>query len=179
MTKWMVYLLFIPVAVVASGLFGMAHDQISYSLSPEYFTRFKFFQFGLADVSAPDRLRAAVVGWRATWWMGLPLGLLAGAAGFLQRDATAMRRALIRTLPLTILFTLAFSIAGLFFASSRLNAYGPAAYANWPIPAGLNDLPAFIMVGQMHNFAYLGGLLAIPLAWAFNLFLRRRDAAKA
>jgi hypothetical protein len=176
MTKWMVYLLFLPVAIVAAGLFGVAHDQISYSVSPEYFTRFKFIQFGVAEFAAPDRLRAAFVGWRATWWMGLPLGLLAGAAGFLQRDAAAMRRALVRTLPLMILFTLAFSVAGVFFALSRLRADGLAAYANWPIPADLYDPAAFIMVGQMHNFGYLGGMLAIPLAWAFNFLLGRRAA---
>lgn len=179
MTKWMIYLLFIPVAIVAAGLFGMAHDQISYTVSPEYFTRFKFIQFGLADVAASDRLRAAVVGWRATWWMGLLLGPLAGAAGFLQRDASAMRRALLWTLPLIMLFTLAFSVSGLLFAQSRLQTYGLMAYANWPIPAGLNDPFAFVMVGQMHNFAYLGGLLAIPLVWAFNLLLRWRGQARA
>ena len=28
-----------------AGLYGVVHDQITYSMSPEYFTRLKFFQF--------------------------------------------------------------------------------------------------------------------------------------
>ena len=32
-------------------------------------------------------LAAKYVGRRASWWMGLTIGILVGAAGFVQRDA--------------------------------------------------------------------------------------------
>jgi hypothetical protein len=69
-------------------------------------------------------------------------------------------------------------VSGLFRSKRRARQDAPylAAYANWPIPADLYDPAAFIMVGQMHNFGYLGGMLAIPLAWAFNFLLGRRAA---
>jgi hypothetical protein len=86
-----VYLLFLPAAVLVAGLFGIIHDQISYSVSPEYFTKFKFIQFHLLDVDLPDRARAAMVGFLASWWMGIPLGILCGAAGFVQRSPDSWR----------------------------------------------------------------------------------------
>ena len=49
MKKVGIFLLFLPAAVLTAGLFGMIHDQISYSVSDEYFTKFKFIQFQLLD----------------------------------------------------------------------------------------------------------------------------------
>jgi hypothetical protein len=58
--------LFLPAAVLVAGLFGVIHDQISYSVSNEYFTRFKFVQFRLLDPNVPARIRAAEVGFLAS-----------------------------------------------------------------------------------------------------------------
>jgi hypothetical protein len=60
-----IFLLFLPAAMLVAGLFGIIHDEISYSVSNEYFTKFKFIQFGLLDVNLPDRFRAGVVGFLA------------------------------------------------------------------------------------------------------------------
>src|SRR5262249_1358281 len=84
MKKVGIFLLFLPAAVLVAGLFGMIHDQISYSVSTEYFTKFKFIQFHMLDAGVPERIRAAKVGFLASWWMGVPLGLLCGSAGFVQ-----------------------------------------------------------------------------------------------
>src|SRR4051812_49567055 len=101
-----VFIVYVLLAVAAAGLFGAIHDQISYTVSREYFTRFKFLQFGLLDPEVPERVRAAWVGVLASWWMGIPLGLFAGAAGFAQRTPSQMSRALLWSLPLLVGFTL-------------------------------------------------------------------------
>lgn len=77
-TKLRIIFLYMVLAMLAAGLFGAIHYQISYTVSPEYFTRFKFPMFHLPDPNIPERLRAAEVGVLASWWMGVPLGLLAG-----------------------------------------------------------------------------------------------------
>ena len=59
--------LFVPLAIIAAGIFGALHDQISYTISSEYYTKFKFNQFGLLHQSLPTRVRVAEVGWRASW----------------------------------------------------------------------------------------------------------------
>ena len=56
---------FTALSIMVAGAFGVLHDQISYTVSPEFFTRFKFIQFGLLDPDVPERLRAATVGFLA------------------------------------------------------------------------------------------------------------------
>ena len=44
------------VGALIAGVYGVFHDQITYSISPEYFTRLKFLQFHYADFGFPARV---------------------------------------------------------------------------------------------------------------------------
>ena len=176
MTKTRAFFLYLPAAMLAAGLFGIVHDQISYTVAPEYFTRFKFIQFGLLDVPLPERARAGIVGFLASWWMGIPLGVLCGAAGFMQRTPALMARSLVWSLPGIAVFTLAVALAGLAYGGLQTS---PADYprldmqsAGWYVPPGVMHLRRFLCAGYMHNAAYLGGVLAIPAAWLFHIIFR-------
>ena len=51
---------------------GSIHDQVTYSISPEYFTKFKYQQFGFDPAwFGGHRQTVAVIGFLATWWMGI------------------------------------------------------------------------------------------------------------
>jgi hypothetical protein len=54
-----------------AGLYGALHDQVSYTISPEYFTKMKFEQFHYANFGWPQRVFASEVGFLASWWVGL------------------------------------------------------------------------------------------------------------
>jgi hypothetical protein len=56
---------------IIGGAYGAIHDQISYTISPEYFTQFKFHQFRYADFGLPNRLFVAIIGFLATWYLSL------------------------------------------------------------------------------------------------------------
>lgn len=168
MKKVGMFLLFLPAAVLVAGLFGMIHDQISYSVSTEYFTKFKFIQFHLLDAEVPERIRAAEVGFLASWWMGL----LCGSAGFVQRSPALMRRSLIWSLLVIPTFTLAVALTGLAYGWEHTETIDPANYRGWFIPAGVIELRRFLSAGYMHNSAYLGGAISIPVAWLFHLIFR-------
>jgi len=60
--------------MIIAGIFGILHDQITYTISPEYFTRMKFDQFRSADFGFPPRVFVAEIGFLATWWVGLIAG---------------------------------------------------------------------------------------------------------
>ncbi len=59
-----------PVLLVAGclicGLYGMLHNQISYTVAPEYFHAFKFDQFAIPN-GLRNRIGASIVGWQASW----------------------------------------------------------------------------------------------------------------
>jgi len=177
MERLKVFLLFILVAILAAGIFGAIHDQISYSVSSEYYTRFKFHQFGLLNNAIPERIRAAEVGFLASWWMGLPLGLLIGVIGLMQKTAARMRRALTWSLLLVLSFTMVFALSGLIYGYVQTQHFDLASYNGWFIPVGLERPRSFLCAGYMHNSAYLGAAIAIPLVLVFNLLYRRNSRA--
>lgn len=179
MRKLGAFVAFLVLAICAAGIFGMLHDQISYTVSNEYYTKFKFIQFDLLDLQLPDRVRAAMVGFLASWWMGVPLGVLTGVAGFIQPDARQMFRALLWSLLVITAFTLLFALAGLAYGYSQTANLDLGNYARWYIPPDLEHPRNFICVGYMHNCAYLGGLLAIPVAWLFHIYYRYRAVKSA
>jgi hypothetical protein len=84
MKKFLVFILLVLLAMLFSGIYGIFHDQVSYTVSPEYFTKFKFNQFGLDGLDLPDRVKVSIVGFLASWWMGIPIGLMVGGCGFMH-----------------------------------------------------------------------------------------------
>ncbi len=74
MTKLALFPVLLAAGCVIAGLYGAVHDQISYTVSPDYFHAFKFLQFNV-PVHLHNRVGAALVGWHATWWMGVFIGV--------------------------------------------------------------------------------------------------------
>jgi hypothetical protein len=174
MAKFGTFLMFIPMAILTAGGFGVLHDQISFTVSSEYFTKFKFIQFGLLDGSIPERLRAGEVGVFASWWMGILLGPLVGTSGFIQRSAVLMRGALLWSLGVTAGCAFLFALCGLIYGYLQTEHIDLAKYQGWYLPVGLVHVRRFLCVGYMHNSAYLGGVLSVPVAWIFQALYRYR-----
>src|SRR4051794_4538818 len=76
------------VGAMIAGCYGILHDQLTYSISEEYFTKLKFQQFHYADFGFPRRVYVAEIGFLATWWVGLFAGWFIGRLAFprLERD---------------------------------------------------------------------------------------------
>jgi hypothetical protein len=174
-----VYILIVVLAVFMAGLYGIAHNQISYSVAPEYFTKFKFRQFGFTDTPLPERVRASMVGFLASWWMGVPIGLLIGAAGFIHRGWQRMLHVSLWSVLVAVAFTLLFGLGGLLYGYFQTAQIDVTEYRGWFIPDDVTDLRRFLCAGYMHNSSYLGGVLAIFVAWAFHIVVRVRTKDEA
>lgn len=156
---------------VIAAIFGILHDQITFSISAEYFTRFKFLQFHYANLGLPQRIFVAEIGVLATWWVGLIAGwFIARKTVPNFRPQVALLRSL-KSFAVMFLIALLGSIAGYAFGVIR----GPNAdYSNWIRFASqytVQDLPAFVRVAYIHNASYLGGLVGLLAA----LVILRRD----
>ena len=159
MRKLIVFGLLIFIAIGAAALYGIVHTQISYTVSPEYFTKFKFRTFELTDVHLPERVRASIVGFYASWWMGMPIGALIALPGFAQRGYQNMFRITFRAMLISIGFTLLFGLCGLIYGYCETASIDLTEYWNWYIPSDVVELRRFLCAGYMHNSAYLGGML--------------------
>lgn len=164
-------------AMIISGVYGALHDQISLTVSSEYFTRFKYHQFGFEDSPLPDRVKAAAIGFLASWWMGVPIGLAVGIFGFLHKSPRLMLIRSLKAFGVVALVALVVGLGGLgygwFFAS-----HDPADYNGWFRPDGLVHPGKFLSVGHMHNFSYLGGAIGIVAGIISQLYQRGNDRPK-
>jgi hypothetical protein len=175
MKKLLVFVLLVFLAVALSGCYGILHNQVSYTVSPEYFTKFKFPQFALTGLPLSGRVGASIVGFLASWWMGIPIGLLVGAAGFLHRGYRRMLKVSLQSYGLVVVFTLAFGLGGLLYGFYATRTISLADYQYWFIPDDVTDLRRFLCAGYMHNSSYLGGTLAIIAAWIFHIIVGVRS----
>jgi hypothetical protein len=171
-TRIMQKLAFLPLLLilgcVIAGFYGMLHNQISYTVSPEYFQEFKFEQFAI-PLEFHNRIGAAIVGCLASWWMGLIIGIPLLLIGLIVPGWKAyVSRCLIAILNVVVT-TLAVGLIALLIAYLTIS---PELLEVFPIPNTVIDKIAFARAGAMHDAGYLGGLLGI-LTGATYLFIER------
>lgn len=184
MKKLIALILILIIAPIIGGIYGMLHDQITYTISNEYYTKFKFIQFGLdhwgmgTDIgteAAPEikldnpRLGAAIVGVLATWWVGMIIGIILGLIGLMHQNAKKMFIITMKASLLTVVIALLVGLLGLLYGKLAL----ANNLSNGSLPNNLINKTNFIMVGSMHNFSYLGGLIGMIISIIYSIRKRR------
>lgn len=172
--KTLLYPILFILAIIVSGVYGAIHDQISFSISEEYFRKFKYKQFGYEISALPDRTKVALIGIKATWWMGIPIGLIVGAYGFIHPNMKSM---FINTLLSYGVIIACAAIIGLigFIYGWYFASHSTAQYSNWYFPDTLDSPKTYITVGHLHSFGYLGGALGIIIGAIFQRLKKKRD----
>jgi hypothetical protein len=157
---------------VLAGTYGALHDQVSFAISPEYFTKLKFAQFAWADMGLPPRAFASEVGFLASWWVGMIAGWVLARIGL---GEACSRREVTRAFAIVVGVAALSGIAGalLGVAVSRCDL---GYWEGWRLDLGLTDLPAFVVVACLHWASYFGAAAGLVLA---ILDARRRRAALA
>jgi len=147
-----------------AGLYGILYDQITFTISPEYFTRLKFAQFHYADFGLPQRIFVGEIGFLATWWVGLIAGWLLARVAVPTLPAEQARAQCVRGFAIIIACALIAAAAG--FGLGML--LGPdASLSSWQGFAdrlGVVDLRSFVRVAYIHNAGYLGGGIGLVIA---------------
>ena len=170
MRKFGIFSLTIFVSIILAGLYGILHDQVTYTIGPEYFTKFKYDQFGFEPQwFGGHRQTIAVIGFLATWWTGIIIGFGLGLTGLIYNDYKTMWKAIKKALGVTFCFAVAMGIFGFFYGKFMLTKTG----VDWWLPENLIDKNAFIIVGSIHNFSYLGGLLGLIAGIYYLVRLRK------
>jgi hypothetical protein len=66
LNRWPAMLGVAAIGALIAGSYGIVHDQITYTISPEYFTRLKFEQFKWANRGWPTRAFVGEIGFLAS-----------------------------------------------------------------------------------------------------------------
>jgi hypothetical protein len=156
---------------VVAGAYGVLHDQMSWSISPEYFTKLKFTQFAWADVGLSPRAYASEVGFLASWWVGMIAGWVLCRVGF---GDSPSRREVVRAFAIVLGIAAICGVAGglLGLAAARNDL---TEWDGWRLNLGLRDLHAFVVVAWLHWASYLGAATGLVVA---TLDARRRRRAR-
>ena len=185
MNKFIALILILVIAPILGGIYGITHDQITYTISHEYYTKFKFIQFGIDNwmlienigtSELPEiklnnpRLGAAIVGFLATWWVGMAIGIILGFIGLVHKNGKEMLEVTLKAFLLTIGIALVVGIIGLIYGKLVLVDSPP----NWFLPENLVNKANFIMVGSMHNFSYLGGLIGLIVSIIYSIRMKKK-----
>ncbi len=184
LNKILAFFLILILALFLGGIYGIIHDQITYFFSEEYYTKFKFAQFGLENWglgqnigtnNLPEiklqnpRFGVSIIGFLSTWWVGLIIGIFLGLIAFINRNGREMIIIVLKAILITISIALIFGLFGLLYGKLFLVNNNP----NWFLPEHLENRAAFIMVGSMHNFSYLGGFLGMCFG-AYSIIRTKR-----
>ncbi|MFI1770280.1 hypothetical protein [Thalassobellus citreus] len=166
-------ILIVIISIILASIYGLLHNHISYSISTEYFTKFKFEQFGFWDYAFEnnDKKKVAFIGILATWWFGLLIGFVNGIVGLFQPTPKTMWKSAFGATIRTLLIAIGFGIVGILvgkFIISNLNT-------NWNLPADLTDRKGFLTTETMHNFSYLGGIIGLIYGIIYQLKIKKAN----
>lgn len=171
MPRLLVFVILCILAALAAAAFGALHNQLSFTVGPDYFHHIKFPQFGIENL--PARVGAAWVGIQASWWMGPMIGLPAFVYGLAaipppRPFLAAGLRAIARVILLTALAALLGLAAALYLGPH------PQLLAAVRIPEGA-DVTEILRAGLMHDASYLGGALGALAAFGPMRRAARRE----
>lgn len=178
MRRGLFFIVTILASILLASIFGIIHDQITYTISPEYYTKFKFVQFDLVDLNRKlqleHRFLVTLVGIFATWWTGLIIGAMLGFIGLFTPTIRQAIRMTFQNLMIIFLTTAFFSVLGFVFAK----VFPPEILYEWFESYSITDSKSFMTVGYIHNASYIGGLVGLILRMiqSFVLVISLRKA---
>jgi hypothetical protein len=163
MAKLALFPVLLAAACLVAGVYGALHNQISYSVSPDYFFAFKFHQFAIPE-DLRNRIGASMVGWYASWWMGLIIGVPVLLIGLMLPDWKSYLTHGLAAFAVVVGTTLVVGLGALVYGFVTMSEGALPGY--W-YPQGVADRVAFARAGTMHNFSYLGGGIGIITGSAY------------
>jgi hypothetical protein len=172
MQKAQIIVTTILLSSIFAGTFGAINSQVTYLLSPEFYTKSLFSQFGFVEygLSTP-KTTAAIIGIWCTWWMGLFIGIVISFTSLIQSNALLMIREIKKSLLLIISSVIVFGFLGYLFGKITL----ADTLVHWGFSGTQEQLKNFIIAGYIHDFEYIGGGLSAVVTIIFQLKNRNKN----
>ncbi|MFO1053303.1 MAG: hypothetical protein U1F36_13910 [Planctomycetota bacterium] len=141
--------------ILAAIVYGIVHDQVTARVCVEYFT------IGHPRIFATESPTLLGIGWGivATWWVGLPLGVLLAIAARCGRGPRRTVRSLLRPIAILLGCMAALALAAGLLGYALARSGKVALTGSWltAIPEGRHA--GFIADLWAHNASYLAGFV--------------------
>jgi len=158
-----------------AGLYGILHDQITYTISPEYFTRLKFDQFDYAEpANGSQREFAARIGFLATWWVGGITAWVFARVGIMREQRIPPLREVAVGFVIVFTTSLLSALCGWIWGQCRKGTGHSDGWLGWMHSLGVTESGDFMTVAYIHNASYIGGVLGTFFGLFYLAKMRKR-----
>jgi MFS family permease len=161
--KFLLLFILVVLGTLMSGIYGGLQDQIAYTVSPEFFTKFRF-QLLHIDPSVSGRWGAALVGFQSTWSVGLILGGILSLSGYIHSKPRNMFHFTVHSFFIALTCAFVFSMIGLAIGGS-----GDEFNKN----SQIIDKAHFQAVERMINFSKMGGVIGMFIGIFYQLYRKK------
>jgi hypothetical protein len=152
-------------SIIIASLFGVLHNQLSFSVSTAFFENFLFRNFGINEWKLDNpRIGAAIVGILGSYWVGFYLGLFYAVIFLFLKTKNDLKNIFIA---ITINIGTAFlgSLTGYLVSSFLI----PPAQSGIFVDFGTTNPENYIQAAYMHTGSYYGGVAGLVLGIIFLL----------
>jgi hypothetical protein len=167
-----IFVALLILAPVIASFYGFIHDQITFSISEEFFTKFRFLNYDFPHAWHP-RARAGMIGILNAWKTGIPFGIILTAVGSIHKNTRKLLFYTLYTFALTFVMSLLFSII-----AANISVPADVIASKESLPENILDPIAFQRVVQINNFGYVGGIIGMLLGVGLHMLLHKRDKNK-
>lgn len=164
---------------VIAGAYGVLHDQVTYSISPEYFTRLKFDQFDYAEpANGSERVFAGRIGFLATWWVGGIVAWVFARVGIMREKRVPPFREAITGFAIVFGMSLLAAVCGFGWGIWREGTGHGGGWLGWMRSLGVENTADFMKVAYIHNSSYIGGVIGTIAGCVYMAKMRKQRAAE-
>jgi hypothetical protein len=168
-----IFIALLILAPMMAALYGFIHDQITFSISEEFFTKFRFAHYDFPHAWHP-RARAGMIGIINAWKTGIPFGIILTAVGRIHANTHKLLFYTFYTYLLTFFMSFAFAIIAEYVPVST-----DVVNFRQTLPENITDPIAFQRVVQINNFGYVGGIVGMLMGIGLHILLYKKDKNKA
>ena len=156
-TKGSQSFLIIIFSVIIASLFGAIHNQISYSVSSEFFTNFLFGNFGTNEWNIKnERLEATIVGIIGSYWVGLILGIIYLIIFLFLRTENNFKN-IMNAILINICFAFLGSMIAYLIAKFFISYENSGVFIDF----GTQNPQNYLEAAFMNTGSYIGGIVGI------------------
>jgi len=152
------------ISALLAGLYGALHDQVTFTISSEYFLNLKYQQFQYLNFNLNDRIRVSIIGFLATWWVGLFFGWFLARWYLPHCSETVANKKIIKSGFTILVMSVLFATTGSGFVFLKGESIDHSSWLAITNAYDIQNISAFIHVAYIHNCSYAGALFGFVIA---------------